>query len=140
VVKEVPESLPKLHGDPAALRSVVQNLISNALKYSRRGGQVTVQAREVQAGDGKALQIVIHDQGDGIPGDEIAQVFEPFFRGKRARATQAQGSGLGLSLVKQVVEGHGGSVEVVSTPGAGSSFLVQLPIGEAASGEDESAD
>jgi two-component system phosphate regulon sensor histidine kinase PhoR len=136
VVKELPEALPRVYGDPTALASVLQNLLSNALKYSRRGGQVMVQARAVKSGDDDAVQIAIHDQGAGIPGHEIPHLFEPFYRGKRARAAQIQGSGLGLSLVKQVVEGHGGSVEVVSTPGAGSTFLVQLPVGEP---DDESA-
>ncbi|MGD8328561.1 MAG: HAMP domain-containing sensor histidine kinase [Acidobacteriota bacterium] len=136
VARELPESLPSIYGDPPALASVLQNLLSNALKYSRRGGQVTIQARAVKSGDGDAVQIAIHDQGAGIPGHEIPHVFEPFYRGKRARDTQVQGSGLGLSLVKQVVEGHGGSVEVVSTPGAGSTFLVQLPVGEP---DDETA-
>lgn len=127
VVKEIPASLPQVVGDPAALSSVLQNLISNAVKYSRRGGTVTVQARTVNAD--QDLQLAIHDQGNGIPSHEIPHLFEPFFRGKRARAEQIQGSGLGLSLVKRVVEAHGGHIEVVSTPGAGSSFLVQLPVG-----------
>ncbi len=127
VVKEIPGALPEIVGDPAALSSVLQNLISNAVKYSRRGGTVTVQARTVNAE--QDLQIAIHDQGDGIPGNEIPHLFEPFFRGKRARAAQIQGSGLGLSVVKRVVEAHGGHIEVVSTLGAGSTFLVQLPVG-----------
>jgi signal transduction histidine kinase len=132
VAKEIPRLLPRVVGDPAALSSVLQNLVSNAVKYSRRGGTVTVQARAVN--EDKELQIAIHDQGDGIPGHEIPHLFEPFFRGKRARAAQVQGSGLGLSLVKRVVEAHGGHIEVVSTPGAGSTFLVQLPA--AASGSE----
>jgi signal transduction histidine kinase len=129
VVKELPDTLPAVHGDPAALSSVMQNLLSNALKYCRRGGRVTVQARTIRQGDEDAVQVAIHDQGEGIPSHEIGHVFEPFFRGKRARTAQIQGSGLGLSLVKQVVEGHGGSVDVVSTRGAGSTFLVQVPVG-----------
>lgn len=133
VVEELPESLPRVYGDPQALTSVMQNLISNAMKYSRRGGRVTVQARAVKSGGEDAVQVAIHDQGDGIPGSEIPHLFEPFFRGRRARAAQIQGSGLGLSLVKQVVEEHGGSIDVVSTPGAGSTFLVQLPVGEPSS-------
>jgi len=127
VAKEIPASLPHIVGDPTALTSVMQNLISNAVKYCRRGGTVTVQARTVAVGPDAAVQIAIHDQGDGIPSGEIPHLFEPFFRGDRARAAQIQGSGLGLSLVKQVVEAHGGHIEVVSTPGAGSTFLVQLP-------------
>ncbi len=128
VRKELPESLPELVGDPSALSSVIQNLVSNAIKYSRPGGTVTVQARESKTDSGTAIQVAVHDQGDGIPSKEIPHLFEPFFRGERARRGQIQGSGLGLSLVKQVVEAHGGSVDVVSTPGAGSTFMVQLPV------------
>ena len=127
VTKEVPETLPHVLGDRTALASVMQNLISNAVKYSRRGGTVTVQARAVGSDPDTAVQIAIHDQGDGIPNNEMPHLFEPFFRGDRARAAQIQGSGLGLSLVKQVVEAHDGHIEAVSTPGAGSTFLVQLP-------------
>ena len=130
VKKELPKSLPKLVGDPAALSSVIQNLVSNAIKYSRPGGTVTVQARESKTASGTAVQVAIHDQGDGIPSKEIPHLFEPFFRGERARREQIQGSGLGLSLVKQVVEAHGGSIDVVSTPGSGSTFMVQLPVAE----------
>lgn len=136
VRKELPESLPELIGDPSALSSVIQNLVSNAIKYSRPGGTVTIQARESKTDSGTAIQIAVHDDGDGIPSKEIPHLFEPFFRGERARRTQIQGSGLGLSLVKQVVEAHGGSIDVVSTPGAGSTFMVQLPI----AGDAESPD
>ncbi len=136
VRKELPESLPELIGDPSALSSVIQNLVSNAIKYSRPGGTVTIQARESKTDSGTAIQIAVHDDGDGIPSKEIPHLFEPFFRGERARRTQIQGSGLGLSLVKQVVEAHGGSIDVVSTPGAGSTFMVQLPIADDAESPD----
>ena len=128
VRKELPESLPKLMGDPSALGSVMQNLVSNAIKYSRKGGTVTIQVRESNTESGPAIQIAVHDQGEGIPSREIPHLFDPFFRGERARQTQTQGSGLGLSLVKQVVEAHGGEIDVSSTPGAGSTFVVELPV------------
>jgi len=127
VNRELPASLPQVLGDRAALTSVMQNLISNAVKYSRRGGVITVQARAVGSGSDASVQVAIHDQGDGIPSSEMPHLYEPFFRGDRARAAQIQGSGLGLSLVKQVVEAHSGHIEAVSTPGSGSTFLVQLP-------------
>ena len=128
VRKELPESLPELRGDPSALGSVMQNLVSNAIKYSRKGGTVTIQVRESNTQSGPAIQIAIHDQGEGIPSREIPHLFDPFFRGERARQTQTQGSGLGLSLVKQVVEAHGGEIDVSSTPGTGSTFVVELPV------------
>jgi signal transduction histidine kinase len=128
VKKELPESLPELMGDPSALGSVMQNLVSNAIKYSREGGTVTIQVRESNTESGPAIQVAIHDQGEGIPSREIPHLFDPFFRGERARQTQTEGSGLGLSLVKQVVEAHGGEIDVSSTPGAGSTFVVELPV------------
>ncbi len=128
VRKELPESLPELRGDPSALGSVMQNLVSNAIKYSREGGIVTIQVRESNTESGPAIQVAIHDQGEGIPNKEIPHLFDPFFRGERARQTQTQGSGLGLSLVKQVVEAHGGEIDVSSTPGSGSTFVVELPV------------
>jgi len=128
VSKEFPESLPRIMGDPAALSSMIRNLISNAIKYSRREGIVTIQAREADTESGPVIQVAIHDQGEGIPSREIPHLFDPFFRGERAKQTQAEGSGLGLSLVKQVVEAHGGRIEVASTPGAGSTFMVELPV------------
>ena len=140
VAKEFPGSLPELLGDPSALSSVMQNLISNAIKYSRRGGTVTVQARQASTASGNTVQVAIHDQGDGIPSKEMPHLFDPFFRGERARRAQIQGSGLGLSLVKQVVEAHGGSIDVVSTPGAGSTFMVQLPIPDDAGSLDQTPD
>ena len=128
VEKVIAEPLPEIVGDSAALRSVIQNLISNAAKYSRRGGVVTIEARAARDNMGPELQLAISDQGDGIPHHEISHVFEPFFRGERARNAQIQGSGLGLSLVKQIVEKHGGVITVESAAGKGSTFLVRLPI------------
>jgi signal transduction histidine kinase len=128
VKKELPESLPRIMGDPSALSSVIRNLISNAIKYSREEGIVTIQARETSTESGPAIQVAIHDQGEGIPSREIPHLFDPFFRGERARQTQTEGSGLGLSLVKQVVQAHGGGIDVASTPGAGSTFVVELPV------------
>ena len=128
VRKELPESLARIMGDPAALSSVIRNLISNAIKYSRQEGIVTIQARESGTESGPVIQVAIHDQGEGIPSRELPHLFDPFFRGERARQTQIEGSGLGLSLVKQVVEAHGGRIDVTSTPGAGSTFVVELPV------------
>jgi len=128
VKKEVPENLPAVLGDAGALNSALQNLLSNALKYSRRGDTVGIQVRETASSQGRhEIQIAVRDEGDGIPSNEIPHLFEPFFRGQRARQAQIQGSGLGLSLVKQVIEAHGGSISVESVPDAGSTFLVRLP-------------
>ena len=73
------------------------------------------------------VQIVVRDHGPGIPADELPHLFEPFYRGRAARHAQIRGSGLGLSLVKNTIDAHGGRVTVESTPGEGSTFTLHLP-------------
>jgi signal transduction histidine kinase len=73
------------------------------------------------------VEVQVSDRGEGIPKEELAEIFEPFFRGAAAEAEQVRGSGLGLSLVKEIVEAHGGSVTVESQKGQGTIFTVRLP-------------
>jgi len=102
------------------LRTVVQNLVGNALKYGRsEGGRVVVRA----AGEGGRAVLTVSDDGPGIPRDALPHVFEPFFRA----STQAEGYGLGLPTVKRLVDAHGGSVRLASSPGAGTTVTVELP-------------
>lgn len=136
IERTVPEDLPPVLGDAAALTSVMQNLLSNALKYSHRDGAINIRARSVDTGKGTEVQIAVDDDGAGVPGSELPHLFEPFFRGERARRAQIQGSGLGLSLVKQVVEAHDGRVEVDSTEGRGTTFLIRLPAAAASISDD----
>ena len=138
IEKDVPEFLPTTMADAEALKSALGNVLSNAIKYSHRGGIVKLQARVSSAKSGSGFQIAVHDQGDGIPAAELPHLFEPFFRGKRAQRAQIQGSGLGLNLVKRVLEAHGGRVTVDSSPGEGSSFVLFLPV-ESPDGEADSA-
>jgi signal transduction histidine kinase len=83
---------------------------------------------------GELVRIAVEDQGPGIPPHEQWRVFEPFFRGASAVSSQVHGSGLGLSLVRRIVEQHGGHVELSSRPGHGSTFTVVLPVAHSASG------
>ncbi len=138
IEQDVADSLPTTMADANALKSALGNVLSNAIKYSHRGGGVKLQARVSATAAGSEIQIAVHDQGDGIPAAEIPHLFEPFFRGKRAQQAQIQGSGLGLNLVKRVIEAHGGRVIVDSTPGGGSSFVLFLPV-ESPDGETDSA-
>ena len=123
IEKELPRELPTVQADPAALQRALQNLLSNAIKYSGASRWLKVQA---QAG-AAAVNITIRDRGVGIPASELPHVFEPFYRGRKARAAQVRGNRLGLSLVKKIIEAHGGQVTVASEAGRGSAFTLSLP-------------
>jgi signal transduction histidine kinase len=108
------------------LRQVIANLVDNAIKYTPEGGRVELETLE---SDGQAL-LVVRDTGIGIPAAEIERIWERLYRGDKSRSQR--GLGLGLSLVKAVVEMHQGSVAVQSDPKTGSVFSVHLPLaGEA---------
>jgi hypothetical protein len=133
-----------VRGDPVALERVTMNLLSNAVKFTPDGGSVEVSLR---AGDGHlttspdgpavatagtdgigpSARLVVRDSGIGIPSADLEKVFRRFYRSKTATDQAIQGTGLGLSIVRAIVEGHGGTIEVVSTPGAGATFTVTLP-------------
>jgi signal transduction histidine kinase len=110
-----------VNADFPRLRQAVANLVDNAVKYTPPGGHVTIAAR-AEAG---AVVIEVRDTGPGIPTDEQARVWERLYRGEAGRTER--GLGLGLSLVKAVVEAHGGAVQVSSAPGRGATFRVTLP-------------
>ncbi|HEU5087085.1 MAG TPA: ATP-binding protein, partial [Roseiflexaceae bacterium] len=117
--------LPLIQGDDAVLRRALHNLISNAIKYGSAGGRIVVAVTRDPRGS--AVQISVSDQGPGIGPADMPHIFEPFYRGAQALASQLHGSGLGLSLVKAAVEAHRGSVSVHSVPGQGSTFTMVLP-------------
>jgi signal transduction histidine kinase len=124
IERSIPDALPSVRGDAMALRSAVQNLIGNAVKYSGDALWVRIGATT----DGRVLRISVEDRGLGIHSDDRKHIFEPFYRGREAVARQIQGSGLGLHLVRRIAEAHGGSVTVTSEPGAGSTFTLELPV------------
>jgi len=107
--------------DRTRLEQVAANLLDNAVKYTPAGGRVDVEVRR----DAAAAVVEVRDTGPGIPGDELPRIFDRLFRGDTSRAER--GLGLGLSLVKAIVEAHGGAVEVSSERGRGSVFTVRLP-------------
>jgi signal transduction histidine kinase len=110
-------------GDADRLGQVVDHLVSNALKFTPVGGKVILRARGADSG----AVVEVCDTGAGFEARESTQVFERFFRAKSATDQAVQGVGLGLTIVKAIVEGHGGHVTVTSTPGEGTSFIVTLP-------------
>lgn len=121
--------LPSISGDSLALRHALQNLLANAAKYGGAAGRQSVEmsARAVRGTKGTEIEIRVTDHGSGIPPEEQKRVFDAFFRGKKAVQDQIHGTGLGLHLVKRIVEAHGGTVSLESEPGAGSTFIVRIP-------------
>jgi signal transduction histidine kinase len=109
-------------GDRTRLEQVAANLIDNAVKYTAAGGRVDVEVVR----DGNRALLRVRDTGAGIPADELPRIWDRLFRGDTSRTER--GLGLGLSLVKAIVEAHGGSVAVESEPGRGSTFTVVLPM------------
>ena len=112
-----------MYGDESLLIVALHNLIANAIQYSPDGSRVGI---GVSQHDG-VVEISVTDQGVGIPEGELDRVFERFFRSDPARSRNTGGSGLGLSIVKHVVQNHGGDIRVWSQPGNGSTFTIRLP-------------
>jgi len=114
---------PPVWGDPQRLREVLSNLVSNAVKYSPEGGTVWVGGRV----DAKGVTVYVADQGIGIPPEEQGRIFDRFHRVESGLHRRTEGTGLGLYLVKAIIEAHGGRVWVESAPGRGSIFMFTLP-------------
>ncbi len=124
VEKEIADNLPRILADGNALGQAIQNLIANSVKYSNGSAWVKISAKN---GDGK-IKIVVEDRGIGIAAKDLKHIFEPFYRSKTVIDEQIHGNGLGLSLVRQTVEAHGGTISVKSELGKGSRFSIQLPV------------
>jgi signal transduction histidine kinase len=136
VDKRIAEDLPPVLADAAALRRSLQNLLSNAMKYDGGKRWIGIRAQSAVKEQGEEVQLTVEDQGIGIAPDEAANVFEPFYRGREVVEAQIHGNGLGLSLVRQVIEAHHGKVTLVSAPGQGSAFTLHLPALNQAENED----
>jgi signal transduction histidine kinase len=119
------EAIPEVHGDERRLEQVFSNLLQNAVRHTPRGGTITVSAKTLPGGH---VSIGVHNTGSVIPRDDLPRVFERFFQVDRARARKGSGtSGLGLSIVAEIVEAHGGTVRAISSEAGGTEFLVILP-------------
>ncbi|MGH9453251.1 MAG: sensor histidine kinase, partial [Terriglobia bacterium] len=125
--KHIPPELPLVRADAVALAQCVQNLISNAVKYGADGGWIGVRAESRDTANGEEIQLTVADHGPGIAPPDLPHIFEPFYRGQIAAAIQARGTGIGLSLAKDIAEAMGGSLTVWSEPGKGSAFTLHIP-------------
>lgn len=121
---ECPNDLPAVQGDPKRLQQVLKNLLSNAIKYSPKGGEVVLRASQ----EGSVVTISVEDRGMGIPPQALGRIFERFYRVDDSDRRIPGGIGLGLALVREVIEAHGGRVWVESTLGQGSTFFFTLPV------------
>jgi len=141
---EIAPNLPPVLGDVTALRSALQNLISNAVKYGGEARWLRVSASRPGVGSRESgvgnVIFTVEDHGLGIDADDRKHIFEPFYRGREAVSKQIQGSGLGLNLVARIAEAHGGKVTVTSEPGKGSAFSISLPaVTDRAAAESQAA-
>jgi signal transduction histidine kinase len=121
---QVEEGLPEAQVDAEALGQAVINLLNNSLKYSREDKRISVTLRR----DDGRLRLSVRDHGIGVAKGEQQKIFEKFYRAEDSLVHETKGSGLGLSLVRHIMEAHGGSVELESAPGSGSTFTLVLPL------------
>ncbi len=130
---DIPPNLPPLHADRELILTMIKNLLSNAIKFSHQGGRVDIVAKREQG----HLALSFVDRGIGIPKEDLPHIFEKFYRVRSTTESGITGSGLGLTLAKQAAEAHGGTIEVQSQLGKGSTFTVILPLPRSEESEHE---
>jgi CheY-like chemotaxis protein len=138
----IPDDVWPVEADEGQMSQALGNLLINAVQAMPGGGEVTFACDNVRAGDspahssgdGEFVRIVVHDEGIGIPGEHLANIFDPYY------STKQTGSGLGLSTVYSIVKKHGGEIFVHSTPGEGTTFTIYLPASHHRSLDEAAAD
>ena len=125
VTVEIAPDTPAVLGDARRLGQVLRNLVHNAIKFTPAEGRVTVTARLLA--EPARVELVVRDTGVGIRPEDLARIFERFWKADSSRQRDGEGSGLGLAIARHVVEAHGGSIRVVSEPRRGATFVVELP-------------
>jgi signal transduction histidine kinase len=120
---DVSPDLPLVRIDPDRMAQAIGNIVSNAIKFTPAGGKVSIDVRS----ESGQLCIQVADTGPGIPLNEQEKIFQPFIRGSQGRRI-VEGMGLGLSIAREIVVAHGGDIKLESTPGAGSRFVLQIPV------------
>ena len=121
---EMEKELPIIHADKERMEQVVMNIVSNAIKYTPDGGRIEISAWTM----GEKVSISVSDNGVGIPEEDQPRLFDRFYRVDKARSREAGGSGLGLSIVKEIVQAHNGVIDIRSKQGEGTTMTVTLPI------------
>src|SRR6185312_14814449 len=124
LLTRVPEDLPAMTGDPRAFKQIVLNLVSNAIKFTERGGSVTVSA----AAEESRLVLRVADTGVGIAADDLKRLGDPFFQAGKTYQRRHEGTGLGLSIVKSLVGLHAGDMNVQSRINEGTTAIISLPL------------
>jgi two-component system sensor histidine kinase KdpD len=121
-----PPEFPSIQADPRRIEQVLNNLVENSIKYSQKGGRIIISGG-VDA-DNKAVTVTVQDEGAGIPEEYLERIFERFYRAPNPSAAYTEGSGLGLSICKGIINRHGGQVWAESSPGKGTSITFSLPL------------
>jgi signal transduction histidine kinase len=121
---DVAAGIPPVCGDATSVATIITNLVVNGIKYNRPGGEVAVRAVR----EGTAARVDVTDNGIGIPADSLPRIFEEFYRVGTDEGKKIPGSGLGLAICRRIVQELGGSIDVTSTLGSGSTFTVKLPL------------
>jgi two-component system sensor histidine kinase ResE len=132
VSKEVDDQLPPIVADPSAVITCIENLVSNAIKYSNSSKWIAIRAYEASAESKPEVRIGVEDKGIGISSADLAHIFEPFYRVQSVRDNQIRGVGLGLYLVKRMMEDMGGRVSVTSALGRGTVVVLHFPVADVA--------
>ncbi len=133
LTSHLPDTLPLINGDKERLHQVVLNIISNAVKYNRSEGSVTVTA---ESGE-KTVTVTVSDTGLGIPAEDLPRIFERFYRVDKARSRKRGGTGLGLAIAKEIVESHGGEIVFDSVYGQGSTVYLRFPVLDTEQAEEQ---
>jgi signal transduction histidine kinase len=122
--RDTESGLPAIRGNRTLLLHGLQNLLANAALYGGAGRWARIQARR----NGATVEFTIEDRGAGMPAEDITRVFQPFYRGRGARQANIAGLGLGLALVRKIVEAHDGKVELRSQCGVGTTVVLRVPV------------
>jgi signal transduction histidine kinase len=120
---QIDPTIDTINGEGVLIEETITNILLNAVKYTPAGGRVEIEAKQ----DGTFIQVRITDTGIGVPPADLTRIFEEFYRADNARATERDGTGLGLAFAKQVVERHGGRIWAENNPTGGSTFTFTLP-------------